>query len=79
MQANAPLTGAADLRAYLAQLPDDVNIDGSEFAAFISCSLRHLDRLIARGAAPKPIPALGKTVRRWRLGDVRAWLRSQAG
>ena len=78
MRATTPVAGSADLRAYLAALPDDTTINGIEFATTASCSVRHLDRLIGRGAAPKPIAALGSQVRRWRLGDVRAWLRGDA-
>ena len=78
MQATTSVAGSADLRARVAQLPDDAVIDAVEFAQAVNCSTRHLDRLIARGAAPKPISALGRQVRRWRLGDVRAWLRGDA-
>ena len=68
--------GSTDPRALLAELPDDTIINAREFATTVGISVRHLDRLLESGSAPKPIGGLGRQVRRWRMGAVREWLRA---
>jgi predicted DNA-binding transcriptional regulator AlpA len=57
----------------LATLPDDATIDVCPLAALLSCSTRHVWRMVDSGAMPQPL-RLGR-LRRWRVGDVREWVR----
>jgi excisionase family DNA binding protein len=61
-----------DLTA-LSTLPDDAAVDVRAVAQMLSCSHRHVWRLVDAGSMPGPL-ALGR-LRRWRVGDLREWLR----
>ena len=72
----APNAGHTDPRAYLATLPDGVDIAVHEVAILCGCCAEHVSRLAKANKFPKP-HRLGR-VRRWNLGLVRAFLRDQA-
>ena len=67
---------APDPRATLAALPDDASITIAEVAALLGVCGDHIGRLVASGRFIRPY-RLGR-VRRWRLGDIRQFLRDQA-
>jgi predicted DNA-binding transcriptional regulator AlpA len=77
---NTLTEGRADPRAYLCTLPDDAVVNAAEAAAMIGVSVRHFDRLVKAGSAPRPLSGLGRQVRRFRMGALRSWLEAaQAG
>jgi predicted DNA-binding transcriptional regulator AlpA len=60
----------------LHSLPDDALVGVDLVAALLGVSERHIWRLNDRNAIVAPL-RLG-AVRRWRLGDLRQWLRDGA-
>ena len=56
-------------------MPDDDRLlDKAELASLLGLSRRTIDRMMADGTGP-PAIRLPNGRRRWRLGDVRAWVR----
>ncbi len=64
----------ADRRAALSLMPDDVYIVKPEVAQLMSCSDRHIERL-CKNDPTFPKGRLLLRLRRWRIGDVREWMR----
>jgi excisionase family DNA binding protein len=60
----------------LAAQPDDAAVDVGSVAKLLSCSPRHVWRLVDRGAMPAPL-RIGRLCR-WRLGTLREWIREGA-
>ena len=54
-------------------LRDDALISPEEFAISLGCSVRHLSKLRQADKLPPVVP-VGRSLR-WRLGDVRTWVR----
>lgn len=48
-------------------------LDAAELAALLRCSIRHVRKLHAEGALPRPIH-LGKKLIRYRRSDIERWL-----
>lgn len=55
----------------LAELPDDAIVTAADVARYLGVSARTVQR------APIPCLRVGPRTPRYRVGDVRAWVRSQ--
>src|SRR4051794_24479932 len=62
--------------ATLASLPGDATIPVNLVSQLLSCSGRHVWRLVDAGLMPAPLQ-IGR-LRRWRVGTLRAWIRDGA-
>jgi predicted DNA-binding transcriptional regulator AlpA len=58
----------------VAALPEDATVDVQVFARMLSCSPRHVWRLVDDELAPAPL-RIGRLCR-WRVGTLRDWIRS---
>ena len=68
---------AAALVAAFDASPDDALVKGSTVTAVTSLSDSTLERQVIGGTFPDPLK-FGTRCKRWRVGDVRAWLAAQA-
>jgi len=55
-------------------LRDDALMSAEQFAITLGCSVRHLSKLRKGDQLPPPV-RVGKTLR-WRVGEVRGWVRN---